>query len=62
MEIITKLIEETTVKVPFSEEEHAVSFLKNLGYHISNFDHHEDYVKVVGQRIFEVKRGKDGNK
>jgi hypothetical protein len=61
MEITTKLIEETTLKVPYAEEENAVNLLKNLGYHITNFDHHEDYVKVTGQRTFELKRGKNGN-
>jgi hypothetical protein len=59
MEILTKIIEETSVKVPYEEEEHATLFLRNLGYTVTNFDHHEDFVKIIGQRIFELKRGKN---
>jgi hypothetical protein len=61
MEITTKIIEETSVKVPYEEEEHAILFLRNLGYTVTNFDHHEDYVKIIGQRTFEPKRGKHDN-
>ena len=61
MEIITKLIEEMSVKIPYTEEENAINLLRNLGYTVINFDHHEDYVRIIGQRIFEPKRGKNGN-
>ncbi len=62
MEITTKIIEEMSIKVPYAEEESAVHLLRNLRYTVTNFDHHEDYVKIIGQRTFELKRGKNGNK
>lgn len=62
MKIITKIIEETSVLVSLDKEEMAVEYLKDLGYHIINFDHQTDLVKIVGQRTFELKRGKNGNK
>lgn len=62
MKLDTKIIEETSIVVFPDEEQQAVRILQDLGYHITNFDHREDATKVTGQRIFEPKRGKNGNK
>ena len=56
MEIITKIIEEMVIKVSPDQEDTAIMFLKNLGFSITNFDHREEYTKVVGQKTYNPKK------
>lgn len=54
MEITTKIIEEISIKITPNEEPSAVDFLKTLGFTIINFDHQEEYTKVIGHRVFKL--------
>lgn len=54
MEITTKIIEEISIKIALNEESSAIHFLKTWGFTIINFDHREEYTKVIGHRIFKL--------
>ena len=52
-----QIISRTYIKVEWGQEEEAILYLKDKGFHIVNTNHREDSVIIVGERTESEDKG-----